>query len=110
MGHLIHGTNEYQFDDRVLAHLKIAVGQKLSRQESFFLSWVKRAEEGSGRVSVWMSPYVTVAFRFSGSRRPEINEGWVKAMISLANTQRGLVVITEDEAAKLLNQDPVHRA
>lgn len=105
MGHLIHGTNEYRFDDRVLAHLKLAIGQKLSRQESFFLSWTKPLEEGSGRVSVWVSPYATIAFRFSGSRPPEINEAWVKAMISLANTPRGLVVISEDDATRVVKPE-----
>lgn len=104
MGLLIYGNHEFNFDDRVLSHLKLAVGQKLARQESFFLSWVKPLEEGSGRVSIWVSPYVAMAFRFAGSRQPQINEGWVRAMVSLANTPRGLVVLTEAEAEKIIKQ------
>ncbi len=106
MGFLIHGGTEYEFEDRLLAHLKMVIGQKLKKQECFFVSWTKSAEEGSGRVSVWLSPYTTVAFRFAGSRPPELNPAWVKVLIALSHSNRGLVVISEDDAVRYAQKNP----
>ena len=106
MGYLMHGTNEYEFDDRVLAHLKVVVGQKLKKQECFFLSWSRAPEEGSGRVSVWLSPYSNLAFRFAGSRPPQLNLVWVKVLTALSHTPRGLVVVSEDEAETYARKNP----
>ncbi|KTR85780.1 hypothetical protein [Leucobacter chromiiresistens] len=106
MGFLIHGGNEYEFEDRLLAHLKTVIGQKLKKQECFFLSWTKTPEQGSGRVSVWLSPYTTVAFRFSGSRPPELNVAWVKVLAALSHTARGLVVLSEEDAMAYAKKNP----
>ena len=106
MGYLMHGGNEYQFEERLLAHLKIVIGQKLVKQESFFLSWTRSPNEGSGRVSLWLSPYSSIAFRFSGSRSPEINVRWVKVLSALSHTSRGLIALSEDEAEKYAKKAP----
>lgn len=99
MGHLAYaGIAEYDFDDRALAHLKVAIGMKLRRQESFFISWSKPAEEGSGRFSLWVSPSTPLAFRFEGSRAPELNRVWIDVLSSLSHTPRGLIMISEVEA------------
>lgn len=101
MGHLSYaGIAEYEFDDRVLAHLKVAIGMKLRRQESFFISWSTPVELGSGRCSIWVSPSTPLAFNFSGSRVPEINRVWIEALNQLSHTPRGLIVISESEAEK----------
>ncbi|WP_053351263.1 DUF7882 family protein [Leucobacter musarum] len=105
MGYLIHGNHEYAFEDRLLAHLKTVIGQKLLKQEGFFLSWTKTADEGSGRVSVWLSPHVTVAFRLGGDRI-ELNPVWIRALAALSHTQRGLVVVSEEEAEKYAKRAP----
>ncbi|WP_336658929.1 DUF7882 family protein [Leucobacter sp. USHLN153] len=106
MGILLHGSNEYAFEDRLLAHLKMAIAQKLRKQESFFLSWAKRAEDGGGRVSIWLSPGTDIAFHFHGSKPPELNVVWVKALAATSHTHRGLVVISEEEAAKFAQKNP----
>lgn len=99
MGYLAYGTSaEYEFDDRVLAHLKVTISQKLRRQECFFLSWSNPAERGSGRVSIWMSPHIPLMFRFAGSKAPELSDVWLRVLSELSNTPRGLVVISEREA------------
>lgn len=103
MGYLTYaGTQEYEFDDRTLAHLKVAITMKLSRQESFLVSWVNPPERGSGRVSIWMAPTIPVSFRFHGSRSPQLNEEWISVLHELSHTPRGLVVLSEDEATKYL--------
>ncbi|MFD5600823.1 hypothetical protein ACFWHR_12305 [Leucobacter sp. NPDC058333] len=106
MGKILHGEQEYEFEDRLLAHLHFVIGQKLKRQESFFLSWTKQHEEGGGRVSVWISPHVTVGFHFAGSREPELNKAWLRALNSLAHTPRGLLAIREDEAERYVKNNP----
>lgn len=99
MGFLTYaGSNEYEFEDRSLAHLKLAVGMKLRRQESFFLSWSNPVERGSGRLSLWVAPSIPLAFRFSGSRSPEINQVWLEVLHELSHTPRGLIMISEQEA------------
>ena len=106
MGNLIHGGQQYEFEDRLLAHLKFVIGQKLKKQESFFLSWHKPHDQGDGRASLWMSPYGSVAFHFSGSKEPELSKVWVRALNALAYTPRGLIAISEEEAERFAKQNP----
>lgn len=102
MGVLIYGHgSEYEFDDRVLAHVKVVVSAKFRRQESFLLSWSNDRDAGSGRVSLWLSPSIPLQFRFYGSRLPQLNPNWIEALFDLAHTPRGLVIIAESEAEAL---------
>jgi len=96
------GAQEYEFEDRTLAHLKVAMSIKLRRQECFLMSWTNPPERGSGRVSIWLAPNIPITFRFSGSRSPQLSEDWLTALSELSHTPRGLIVISEDEAAKYL--------
>lgn len=106
MGYFIYaGTQEYEFEDRTLAHIKLAVSMKLRRQESFLMNWTNSAEKGSGRISLWLAPSIPLVFRFSGSRTPELNEQWLQVLAELSNTPRGLIVVTEAEAERYLAGD-----
>ncbi|CAG7612133.1 hypothetical protein ACFPZL_07245 [Leucobacter soli] len=96
------GVQEYEFEDRTLAHLKAAITMKLRRQESFLMSWTNPPEKGSGRASIWLSPSIPIVFRFSGSRSPQLNETWLTALNELSNSQRGLIVLSEQEAEHYL--------
>lgn len=99
MGYLVYGaTNEFEIDDRTLAHLKVTVSMKLRRQESFFISWVNPVEKGSGRISLWVSPSIPLIFRFSGSKSPEMNTTWLEVLNELSHTPRGVVLTSEAEA------------
>ncbi|MFV0432509.1 MAG: hypothetical protein ACK5LO_00795 [Leucobacter sp.] len=101
MGFLIYGgTQEYEFDDRTLAHVKVAITMKFRRQESFLMSWVNPPERGAGRMSIWLSPSIPLAFRFAGSRAPTLNRVWLTVLNDLSNTPRGLIVLSEDDAQK----------
>lgn len=103
MGFLIYGPNqEYEFEDRTLAHIKVAITIKLRRQESFLMSWTNPAERGGGRVSIWLTPSAPLIFRFNGSRSPQLNTDWLAVLNELSNTSRGLIVVSEDEAKRHL--------
>jgi hypothetical protein len=105
MGELIYGAGtRYEFDDRVLTHVKVAVGLKLRRNESFYLSWTVPVTSGSGRVSIWISSAVPLQFHFAGSRPPAVNRTWLEAIIASAHSDRGMVIIPEDAASDALNQ------
>ncbi|WP_245907348.1 hypothetical protein [Leucobacter massiliensis] len=97
---MTYGGTEYEFDERVLAHVKVAVAAKLRRQESFFVNWTKDSRDGSGRVSLWVSPYVPISFRFLGSRSPELNPRWLRALTHLSGSSRGLTILSEKEAER----------
>lgn len=103
MGYLIYGSGaEYEIDDRALAHLKVAVMMKLRLQECFLLNWSLDASEGSGRVSLWLSPAIPLQFRFSGSRPPELNRVWLQALAHSAHGTRGMILMPEDKAESYL--------
>lgn len=105
MGCLIYGAAaEYKMDDRLLAHLKIAISQKLLKHECFFVNWVNPVDQGSGRVSIWVSPSIPLAFRFSGSRPPELNAVWVDVLADLSHSPRGMIVVSEEEAVRIAKQ------
>ncbi|MBD8466760.1 hypothetical protein IFU30_10820 [Plantibacter sp. CFBP 8798] len=98
MGMLIYGSgDEYEIEDRALAHLKAVIGAKLRRQESFFLSWANDSEHGSGRRSLWLSPSIPLQFRFFGSRPPELNRAWLEVLSDSSHTPRGLQLIPESD-------------
>lgn len=96
------GSQEFEFEDRTLAHLKVAITRKLRRQESFLMSWTNAVEKGGGRVSIWLTPHIPISFRFNGSRPPQLNKAWLMVLNDLSNSPRGLVVISEEDARKHL--------
>lgn len=107
MGYLIYGgSHEYEFEDRTLAHLKVAITIKLRRQESFLMSWVNPAERGGGRVSIWLTPTIPLVFRFSGSRSPQLNKAWLEVLNDHSNTPRGLIMVPESEVARAAPEAP----
>ncbi|SEB91179.1 hypothetical protein SAMN04489806_2106 [Paramicrobacterium humi] len=99
MGHLIYANSaSYDFDDRVLAHLRVVIGSRLRRRESFFLSWTTDAEHGSGRRTVWLSPDVPLAFHFSSAHPVRLNREWLDVLSQLAHSVDGLTLVSEEQA------------
>jgi len=110
MGFLVYNdATQYAFDDRALAHLKIAITSKLRLQESFLLSWRIPAELGGGRVSVWISPSVPLQFLFQASQPPALNRKWLEALARSSHSARGMVVMPEQEAETIADTDPSDR-
>jgi hypothetical protein len=106
MGHLIYGAGaEYEIEDRMLAHLKIAILSKLRLQESFLLNWAIDAAHGSGRVSLWLSPAIPIQFRFSEKMPPVLNREWLEAMARSAHSSRGMIIMGEEEASEYLARE-----
>jgi hypothetical protein len=97
MGKFIYGTPSIavDFDDRVLAHLKVVIMAKIRRGESLMFSWEYTAAHGSGHSSVWINPGIPMQFDFLGSREPRLNRAWIDELVQLSNTPSGLRVLPE---------------
>lgn len=103
MGQLVYnGMARYQFDDRTLAHLKVAITQKLRLQESFLLSWVEPVDTGSGRVSLWLSTSIPLQFRYSAESPQALNRNWLEALARSSHGIRGMIVMTEQDAEEII--------
>jgi hypothetical protein len=104
MGTLVYGdAGRYEIDDRTLAHAKIAITTKLRRQESFLLNWTIPPEQGSGRISLWLSPSIALQFVFSAPKPPELNRQWLEALERSSHGVRGMVLLREGEVKEYLD-------
>ena len=107
VGELIYGSGtRYDLGDRTLEHIRVVTGARLRRRESFYLSWVSSNDPETGRVSVWLSPSIPLQFHFFGNTPPKINPVWIRALELNAAGDRGMVVMTEVEAANYIRQRP----
>ena len=97
VGTFYYGAEEFDFDDRVLAHLQIVISTKLRRREDFFLTWTQPMERGSGRHSVWIDNGVPIHFYYQGSRPAGINRDWIEALLNSAGRTTGLQLSSEPE-------------
>src|ERR1700712_147529 len=104
MGRLIYGNaaQEYEFDDRTLSHVKIAVVTKLRRHESFLLNWQVPSEQGGGRISLWVSREIPMAFVFPDPVPPKLNEQWMEALLRSSQRTGGMIIVSEAEAEAVL--------
>ena len=102
MGRLIYGAagTEYEFDDRTLSHVKIAIVTKLRRHESFLLNWQIPADQGGGRISLWISREIPIAYVFAGGRPPKLNDKWMEALLHSSQRTGGMVVMSEADAER----------
>ncbi|WP_368496504.1 ATP-dependent DNA ligase [Herbiconiux sp. A18JL235] len=100
MGTLIYGPHgsEFEFDDRLLAHLRVVIVTKFRRRESFTLSWEVHRDSGGGRISLWLDPSIPLQFHFRGSREPALNREWIENLATIAGTTTGLVPLDEPKS------------
>ncbi|PRA80784.1 hypothetical protein [Microbacterium sp. MYb66] len=92
------GTLEYNsarppidVDDQTLAHLKIVIGTKLRRHESFMMTWLSDGKP-SGRLTIWMHPSIPLIFAFDDSKMAEIDPSRIERMMENLNARGELVL------------------
>lgn len=97
MGTLYYGSarTPIEIEDRALAHLKFVILSKLRRNEGCGFSWVRGADAGGGRSTIWLSPSVPLQFDFTETGRPELNRAWLEALNQQASTTGGLSLLDE---------------
>ncbi|GAA1768515.1 DUF7882 family protein [Agromyces humatus] len=102
MGKFIYNSSqrEIDIDDRVLAHLRVAILNKLRRAESFAMTWEHGVEKGSGRTTFWLHEAIPLQFVFSGNRQPTLNRLWVEQLLLTANSTSGLHYVPEPDESE----------
>ncbi len=107
MGKLIYNSSsrELDIDDRTLAHLRVAILNKLRRSESFAMTWEHGVENGSGRTTLWLHESVPLQFVFSGNRPPALNRLWIEQMLLTANSTAGLHFVPEPAESESFEGD-----
>jgi hypothetical protein len=93
MGRLVYPDLQaggIDLDDRVLAHLRVVVMNKLRRSESFMLT--VPGSDGTGPRSIWLHPSVPLVFHFYGGREPSLDTAAVERMMVEASSPNGLVL------------------
>ena len=79
-------------DDVTLAHLKIVIGTKLRRQESFMLSWNPPGESGDGRLLAWIHPSIPLVMAFDEPGIVPVDPERVAHMIQTLNAHGELII------------------
>lgn len=95
MGTLKYDGTTTDFEDRVLAHVQLAVVQKLRRQESFSLAWLG-PQAGGGRTAIWLHPAANITFHYSNPVIGPIDRAWADKLIVAASTPGGMFVVDEE--------------
>jgi len=95
VGRLIYGSSSqsFEFDDRLLAHLRIVFMNKLRRREAFMFN--TPPTDGLGTRALWISPAVPLVFHFYGGRSPVLNGAWVDVLMKEAGSVNGLSILDE---------------
>ncbi len=92
MGYLYYGATErFEFDDRVLTHLRTVILAKLNLQESTVFTWSLAGKQHS----LWLHPAVQLRFEFGSEETPELNPAWIEQMLALASSAGGLRLTEE---------------
>ena len=96
----------YRIDDRVLAHLELAIAAKFRLGDSFaFTLDGDHVPAGTGYRVLWMHPSIGLQFRYDSDRSAiAVNPGWVALLISQASTEAGLRVMPEPDGPILPNR------
>lgn len=87
------------FDDRILAHIQVVIGNKLKRGEPFYFTWKDDLSLGGGRTAVWIHPGASFVCKFHGGRSPSLNREWLDALMFTANSPTGLYLVPEPQSS-----------
>ena len=107
MGRLIYRDRaSFAIDDRILAHLRIVVMNKLRRNEGFMLQLP--VNEGVRQASLWIHASNALVMQFYGGREPAIDRHLVDQMMHDASGADGLTLTLQAAgvAARRRGRDP----
>lgn len=93
------GTLEYnsshpaiEIEDETLTHLKIVIGTKLRRHESFMMTWLADETNTAGRLTIWMHPAIPLVIAFEDTKMPVIDQKRLERMMEHLNARGELVL------------------
>lgn len=79
-------------DDATLAHLKIIIGTKLRRNESFLMTWLRDDGGEDARTTIWVHPAIPIQFGFDEPVQPRIEPERITAIMTMLNASGELVL------------------
>lgn len=92
MGCLHYGENyRFEFDDRLLAHLRTVILGKFVLQESLVFTWTDFGQQRS----IWLHPSLPLQFEFEQKTVPDVNPEWIERLTLLASSPGGLRLVEE---------------
>ncbi len=102
MGRFIYesaGGESHLIEDRVLAHLELAIATKFRRGESFaFTLHAGDLPAGTGQRVFWLHPSIPLQFAYEVDRRTiRIKPAWVEALTGAGYTEVGLRILPEPD-------------
>lgn len=106
MGRLVYAgapNDAYRLDDRLLAHLELAIGTKFRLGDSFaFTIDGDAVPSGTGYRVLWMHPSIALQFRYDGDRSLiALNPAWVSLLVASASSEAGLRILAEPDGPHL---------
>ncbi|WP_307381562.1 hypothetical protein [Microbacterium sp. W4I20] len=75
-----------------MANLKVVIGTKLRRQESFMMTWHPPGGDPGRTCSAWIHPAIPLQFAFDGESIPQVEPAHVAALMERANATGDLVL------------------
>ena len=93
MAVLSYGGADYEFSDRLLAHVQVVITTKLRRRESFALSWIRDVD--GGREAIWVDNGLPIRFRYDEGAIAPLNREWLESMMDGTHRPNGLLVTPE---------------
>ena len=87
MGCLHYGNgHRFEFDDRLLAHLRTVILGKFVLQESLTFTWIDFGQQRT----IWLHPSLPVQFEFEQKTVPELDPEWIDRLTLMASSPGGL--------------------
>jgi len=93
VGVLSYGGADYEFSDRLLAHVQVVITTKLRRRESFALSWIREGD--GGREAIWVDNGLPIRFRYDEGVVAPLNREWLELLMDGTHRPNGLLVTPE---------------
>jgi len=87
-----HSAPPIAIDDETLAHLKIVIGTKLRRNESFLMTWLRGKGAEDARTTIWVHPAIPIQFGFDTAVLPHIEPERITAIMTALNATGELVL------------------
>src|ERR1700761_8135862 len=97
MGYLTYNKEQFDIDDRTLAHIGALIAVKLRRHEPFMITLTLPQQVGGGRRSLWIENGVPLHFTFFGNRAAALNDEWVAAMLDASSSTLGVQLSPEPD-------------
>ncbi len=79
-------------DDVMLTHLKVVIGTKLRRQESFMMTWIPIDDQVNRRRTIWIHPAIPLQFGFDIAEHQPVDAHRIKALMDRLNATGELLL------------------